>query len=154
MAHPFIILGGIVITVATATFGAIQMPGWVDGAENASATAEVQNIAAAQSLAVNDHRAYLAPAELADYAEANGFILGATEMSCLAIAPAGNAYAAVVPADSGAYFAIVASPTTSAGKVGQGVDAPSALVAAGGLPTGVANPVDGGQCALGASLVG
>ncbi len=150
MAHPFIILGGIIVTVATATFGAIQMPGWIDSAEESSARTELKNIVAAQQLALNEERGYLRAYELSEFARDHGFALGTTKFDgCVTInqsGPKGTAFAAVVRSEAGGYLAAVGKPSGFNGKVGVGSRPDEAIEDAGGLPDDTIVPVQSGGC--------
>lgn len=50
MANPFLVLGGIAVGVVTATFGILQVPGWVASAQDASAINDLSNIVNAQAI--------------------------------------------------------------------------------------------------------
>jgi len=50
MANPFLVLGGIAVGVITATFGVLQVPGWVASAQDAAAINDLANIRAAQAI--------------------------------------------------------------------------------------------------------
>lgn len=54
MANPFLVLGGIAVGVVVATFGVLQVPGWVTSAQDAAATDDLANIRTAQALAISN----------------------------------------------------------------------------------------------------
>lgn len=49
MANPFLVLGGIAVGAVVATFGVLQVPGWIAKAQDASAINDLSNLAHAQA---------------------------------------------------------------------------------------------------------
>ncbi len=68
MANPFLVLGGIAISVITAAFGVLSVPGWVNSAHNASAQNDVGTISLAEAAAVTTVGAPLELDEINDAA--------------------------------------------------------------------------------------
>lgn len=50
MANPFLVLGGIAVGLVVATFGVLQVPGWVASAQDAAAVNDLSNIRDAQMI--------------------------------------------------------------------------------------------------------
>lgn len=50
MANPFLVLGGIAVGLVTATFGILQVPGWVASAQDAAAINDLSNLNQAQAI--------------------------------------------------------------------------------------------------------
>lgn len=53
MANPFLVLGGIAVGLVTATFGVLQVPGWVASAQDASAKNDVAQVSIYESASLS-----------------------------------------------------------------------------------------------------
>jgi len=53
MANPYLVIGGIAVGIATAGFGILQVPGWIDSAKDASAQNDISQVAIAQAAALS-----------------------------------------------------------------------------------------------------
>lgn len=133
MANPFLVLGGIAVGVVVATFGVLQVPGWVASAQDAAAINDLSNLNQAQAAFQASGGTFTADiTALSGNAEAGGLDLSAPvttlAMSDLPLATAkdggatfrlstgvelkhldtngeGSAYCAVVQSATGRYFA-------------------------------------------------
>lgn len=127
MANPFLVLGGIAVSVITAAFGILQVPGWVASAQDAAAVNDLSNIRAAQAASMSTAGAYFD--DLADIADGR---LGLTftksgGVELVGIATSADAWCATVRSESKTYFA--ASSGTS--KIGKGTTPEEAAADAG-----------------------
>jgi hypothetical protein len=52
MANPFLVLGGVVLGVVTAGIGILQVPGWIDSANDSAVVSDLGQIALAQEAAL------------------------------------------------------------------------------------------------------
>lgn len=50
MANPFLVLGGIAVGIVVASFGVLQVPGWVASAQDAAAVNDLSNLNQAQAV--------------------------------------------------------------------------------------------------------
>lgn len=141
VANPFLVLGGIAVGLVVATFGVLQVPGWVASAQDAAAINDLSNLNQAQAIHMNTSGMFSADVTtLSGGAEAAGFGLEAPvatlAMSDMALASTdaygiafklsdgvalkhlgttdtGDAYCAVVQSASGRYFASTSTKTIS-----------------------------------------
>lgn len=51
MANPFLVLGGVAVGVVTAGIGIMQVPGWIDSANDSAARSDLSQIAIGQEAA-------------------------------------------------------------------------------------------------------
>lgn len=51
MANPFLVLGGVAVGVITAGIGVLQVPGWIDSANDSAATQDLSQVALSQEAA-------------------------------------------------------------------------------------------------------
>jgi hypothetical protein len=58
VANPFLVLGGIAVGITVATFGVLQVPGWVMAAQDASVVNDLASVRAAQAAAVSESGEY------------------------------------------------------------------------------------------------
>lgn len=138
MANPFLVLGGIAVGLVTATFGVLQVPGWVASAQDAAAINDLSNLNQAQAVHLASGGTFAAEiGSLAGPAEASPFDLtapvatlamsrsaavgqgttfhlsGGVTLSHLGINGTGDAYCAVVESASGRFFGITEANTIS-----------------------------------------
>jgi len=127
MANPFLVLGGIAVSVITATIGVLQVPGWVASAHEAAAVNDLAAIRAAQSASQSQHgRFFTDPAALTDGSLGVKFELsGGVELAGLSAFD--DAWCATVRAATGTYFSASSSKTA----IGSGATAEDADIAAG-----------------------
>jgi len=149
MANPFLVLGGIAVGVITATFGILQVPGWIASAHNAAAVSDLSQVRIAQTAAFTRGLGYLSGPEIIANAAQLGMSVNPTPgvMLCVTRSADGLAHAAVARSASGLYFAAM-----NGGAPAEGATADEAVAAAGGLPAGVPAPAIGDGCAAGALL--
>lgn len=150
MTHPFVALGAISVTVITATFGILQVPGWVERAENDTASSVLAHVQAYENAAVTKTRAYWGGDVLQEKADMqhDRFSADGTVIVCATASPAGDGYALIARSKNGTFLARTSSSTDE----GKGETAEAALAEAGGLPPGVPSPTSGSTCAPGAAL--
>jgi len=151
MANPFLVLGGIAVGVITATFGVLQVPGWVASAQEAAALNDISHVRLAEEAAGSGGFGYQSGAELAANADDIGVSMTSSSgvTLCVTRNDDRSAHAAVAQAETGKYFASV-----SGGKIGEGTSPHLALVDAGGIPDGVPAPYSPTGCAAGAEVPG
>ena len=136
MANPFLVLGGIAVGIITATFGVLQVPGWVSAAHDASVMNDLAGVKSAQASVGSVSGRYFA--SLDDPAlDGSGLKLttGASARS-LEIFTTDGAWCAISESQSGAFFG--ASHTASSiSKAATRVDALAAVqCGADGSPIG------------------
>ena len=150
MSHPFLVLGGIAITVLTTAFGVLQVPGWVDAAHDASTSASLRHIDTWEESAVSSTRRYWPGSQISAEAGNLGpaFNQSGSKLICVSASADGSGYAVVAQSESDQFFARTSRTDTE----GKGETVADAIAAAGGMPVGVAIPMDGG-CIAGAQLV-
>jgi len=105
MANPFLVLGGIAVGVITATFGILQVPGWVASAQDAAAFNDLANIRSAQAVSAADTGKY--QTTLAGLMDGDGGVSfrlsGSVTEPTLAVQD--DEWCSTVRSGSGAYFA-------------------------------------------------
>lgn len=152
MANPFLVLGGIAVGIVVATFGVLQVPGWVKSAQDASAINDLASAAIGEATSANLDGKFLTGAELAANADKLGmnFTLSAGVKMCVSTNTTGarDAYAALAQSPSGAFFARTADDT----KAFEGATPAEALAGVGGTPAGVPDPWVDGDCAPGTEV--
>lgn len=72
MANPFLVLGGVAVGVITAGIGVLQVPGWIDSANDSAVQNDLAQIALSQEAAYTVAATYLTEAELTDGKIATG----------------------------------------------------------------------------------
>jgi hypothetical protein len=72
MANPFLVLGGVVLGVVTAGIGVLQVPGWIDSANDSAVIGDLGQIAIAQEAALTMTGDYATLGELEAGANADG----------------------------------------------------------------------------------
>ena len=65
MANPFLVLGGVAVGVITAGIGVLQVPGWIDSANDSSARNDLSQVALAEEAAYTVAGTYIPKADLA-----------------------------------------------------------------------------------------
>lgn len=145
MANPYLVIGGIAVGIATAGFGILQVPGWVNAAQDAAAVNDLAQASIVEATAASVGLGYLSGAEFAENAPGLGVTFtGSNGVTlCVTRSAAGDAFAAVAISPSGSFFA----RTHESSKAVGAETAQAALDAIGGLPAGVPMPVDGDDCA-------
>lgn len=140
MANPFLVLGGIAVGIVVASFGVLQVPGWVASAQDAAAINDLSNLNQAQAVHRSTAGTFtaeittlsggseaseivsetpvvtLAMPEMALSANEYGlsFQLSAgVKLAHLGVNQSGDAYCAVVRSASGNYFASTNSRSIS-----------------------------------------
>lgn len=107
MANPFLVLGGIAVGIVVATFGVLQVPGWVASAQDAAAINDLSVIRDAQAAEASNKGRY-APS-LTDLSVAsNGatFTLSSEDrIELLTVDDTQSRWCGVAKSDSGRYFA-------------------------------------------------
>lgn len=116
MANPFLALGAIAVGIVAATFGVLQVPGWVTSAQDASAVNDLAQIRGAQAAAVSATGSFAA--NLADFSsEVPGLTLTPSAGSKLDFLGAtADGWCAVVRSESGGYFAATDTAVTTASQ--------------------------------------
>ena len=51
MANPFLVIGGVVVSIATAAIGVMQVPGWIDSANDSAVHEDLSQVAISQEAA-------------------------------------------------------------------------------------------------------
>lgn len=115
MANPFLVLGGIAVGVITATFGILQVPGWVASAQDAAAKNDLANIRIAEAAIASATGSYTGSLiVLADGGNGTMFALsGGVELTGLSGGQ--DAWCGTVKSASGRHFA-ASSNTASFGE--------------------------------------
>ncbi len=149
MANPFLVLGGIAISVITAAVGVLAVPGWVASAQDAAAINDIANIRDAQEIALAETGTYAAAGDLIQ-AASNGFPVSAPlaadtatgysgdmgvalsgGVSLVGIVGSSEGWCGVVQSASGRYFAGSHALTTA----GDGEKVVPAVIDANCTPT-------------------
>ena len=125
MANPFLVLGGIAVGIVTATFGILQVPGWVESAQDAAATNDLAGIQAVQAASASQTGAYIDDLAATDHLGLS--IDRSSGVKLVALATSETSWCATVRSGSGAYFAA----SNSSSKPGSGTSAQDAAVDAG-----------------------
>jgi hypothetical protein len=150
LANPFLVLGGIAVGIVAAGFGILQVPGWIESAQDASALNDLSNVAIGEATAASKEGRYFNGNELRLNADKLGlsFEVSNGVLLCVTRSEDSQAYAAIAVSPSGTYMArVVTSP-----EAGKGSTPAAALADAGGLPAGVPDPTAGDDCAPGAEF--
>lgn len=66
MANPFLVLGGVAVGVITAGIGVLQVPGWIDSANDSAVRNDLSQVALASEAAYTMVGEYVAYADLKD----------------------------------------------------------------------------------------
>lgn len=107
MANPFLVVGGIAIGIVVATFGVLQVPGWVESAQDASAINDMRIVHDSQAVLSAAGGAYTA--DLAALRSSTGgttFDLSSPDrVTYLGVSDDSTSWCGVVQSDSGRYFA-------------------------------------------------
>lgn len=146
MANPFLVLGGIAVGIVTATFGVLQVPGWVASAQDAAAVNDLASIASAQAASASIEGKYAGTLEAlqTDELGMKFDLSGGVTLSHLQVTPDNNGWCAIVQSGSGKYFA-----ASEAVKIGEAAATPALAAAAAECETETgpfpapANPGDG-----------
>lgn len=64
MANPFLVLGGVAVGVITAGIGVLQVPGWIDSANDSAVTNDLSQVALSEEAAVTMVGSYVDLASL------------------------------------------------------------------------------------------
>lgn len=72
MANPFLVLGGVAVGVITAGIGVLQVPGWIDSANDSAVRNDLSQVALSQEAAYTVAATYLTEGELVDGEIASG----------------------------------------------------------------------------------
>lgn len=107
MANPFLVLGGIAVGVVAATFGILQVPGWVASAQDASVINDLTSIRIAQATESSTAGSFSDDLDQLSRGD-NGtqFTLSSDrDLVTLTANPTGSAWCAVIKSASGSYIA-------------------------------------------------
>ncbi|EPD84224.1 MULTISPECIES: hypothetical protein [Microbacterium] len=143
MANPFLVLGGVAVGVVTAGIGVLQVPGWIDSANDSAATNDLAQISLSEEAANTQVGRYIPQANLisGEYgtpAVKTGVKIQQSSgvVSAVALNAAGDRWAAITVSKSGNVF-VRTSDSTTVIKSTSKLSAAIANSAFSGLPTGV-----------------
>ena len=106
MANPFLVLGGVAVGIVVATFGILQVPGWVSSAQDASAISDLASISDAQHAYAASKGSFTGDIESLRSGDSGiTFSLANQKFASLAADADGSGWCGVVQSDSGAYYA-------------------------------------------------
>lgn len=131
MAHPFIVIGSVAVTVVTAGIGLVTVPGWVESAQDEAARGDLAQIAAVQTASLAEHGRIVT--DLDDSEDVEFQQSSSTQLVGMTADGEAGTWCAVVGSASGRFFA-------------RSSDSPEAGV--GVTPVGARNDADCGQEAL------
>ncbi|MBN9214839.1 MAG: hypothetical protein J0J04_08615 [Microbacterium sp.] len=158
MANPFLVLGGVAVGVITAGIGVLQVPGWIDSANDSAVTNDLSQVALSEEAAVTVVGSYVSEDDLLS-GEANGektgvkFQPSSGVVTEIALNTTEDAWAAIGVSKSGHVFVRTSDATTtykSTEKVADGATISADDFAS--LPAGVT--VGGTKAAPTISLAG
>jgi len=115
MANPFLVLGGIAVGVITATFGILQVPGWVASAQDAAAINDLAGIRAAEAFAMSTRGTYVTDLSLLEDGDYGVALALSGGVELIGVTTTADSFCATVKSASGAYFT-AHSRTTALGK--------------------------------------
>lgn len=143
MANPFLVLGGVAVGVITAGIGVLQVPGWIDSANDSAVTNDLSQIALSEEAAITVIGSYVSEADLLD-GDVNGektgvkFQPSSGVVSEIALNATGDKWAAIGVSKSGHVMVRTSDATTTfktTAKVADGATISNASIS--GLPTGI-----------------
>jgi len=106
MANPFLVLGGIAVSIITATFGILQVPGWVNSAKDASVYNDIDQVTIGEAAALSTGGKALEFADLtgAEGAKSGVVINVAAETVHIEVADNDTDYVVAIASESGNLF--------------------------------------------------
>lgn len=141
MANPFLVLGGIAVGIVVATFGVLQVPGWVRSAQDAAALNDLAQASIAQAAAVSISGDALGSLDELDSRPELGISVTPSSGVCTVTSAAGSEWIAASSHENvGTWHARI-----NGGRIAEGGTIAEAVTAAGGAPSGVSLP-DAAEC--------
>ena len=128
MANPFLVLGGIAVGLVVATFGVVQVPGWIASAQDAAAQSDLSHVRSAQAAAASSDGDYIDDFNQLSNGSAHGVsftLSGGVQL--VGMAANADGWCATLKSASGTFFAATNDGTATAA----GSTAEDALAAAG-----------------------
>ena len=128
MANPFLVLGGIAVGLVVATFGVMQVPGWIASAQDAAAQSDLSHVQSAQAAAASSDGDYIDDFNQLSNGSAHGVsftLSGGVQL--VGMAANADGWCATLKSASGTFFAATNDGTATAA----GSTAEDALAAAG-----------------------
>ena len=122
MANPFLVIGGIAVGVVVAAFGVLQVPGWVESAQDASAINDMRIVHDAQAAYGATSGAYSDEIRvLKGGSDGVSFELASPDrVTHLGVSDSKDSWCGIVRSDSGRYFASSNEvPVTSAASTAE-----------------------------------
>lgn len=145
MANAFLVLGGIAVGIVTATFGILQVPGWVAAAQDAAAINDLSGIRAVQATAVSETGKYIVDAWDLTAGSNGAKLTMSSGGELVSLRTIQDDWCTTVRSGSGSYIAVSNDQAAS----GSGQDERTALDAAGCSIAGSVTAVSGVTCPLG-----
>lgn len=144
MANPFLVLGGVAVSVITAGIGLLAVPGWVNNANDAAARNDIAQITAAQSAALTERGGYVASVASLSGGEFVRFQPSDGVRAYTNINATGEHFIAVAKSRTGAFFARLSgsSETAKGATINAAVTAAGTTIAGGVTAEGVPVPKD------------
>lgn len=117
MANPFLVLGGVAVGVVTATFGVLQVPGWVASAQDAAAVNDLSHIRESQSVQLASHSTFTPDVNaLTNGSGGTQFSLDGATLTHFGVNDDGDAFCATIRSDSGLFFSASEKEITTDGS--------------------------------------